>query len=190
MTGNTGLLTQRCDPFGAESRIRLLGGMYDERHRGIHMWHCKEPAAGRFRMICAGGDYGHRAQADGGLIAAWHCDGGHKGQVMPLCRLHVRDFTTGPPRPGFTRDLKTPLGQVGGTRATDMCPPCMWPGEARALQERADHLQQQMSVMVIRGLISEFARLQGAQDQVRARMDELFRTGRIHKCPLRLTEVS
>ena len=187
MTGNTGLLTQRCDPFGAESRIQLLGGMVPENQVGKIMWHCPEPAIGRYRMICTGGDYGHRTQADGGLIAATHCDGGHQGQVMPLCPKHVRDFTVGPPRPGYTRDMRTPVGQIGGTKANEMCPACMWPPEARTLQEIADALQQQMASCF---LLEQFARLQARQDQVRARLDELFATGRVHKCPLQLREVS
>ncbi len=190
MTGNTGLLTARCDPFGAESQIKLLGGMYDERHRGKYMWHCREAAIGRYRMICTGGNYGFRGANDGGLISATRCDGGHQGQVMALCALHVRDFTTGPPKPGFTRDLRTPVGQVGGTRATDMCPACMWPPEARGLQEQADALHQRISQMMIVGLMSEVARLSAIQDQVRARMDELHQSGRVHKCPLTLREVS
>jgi hypothetical protein len=192
MTGNTGLLTSRCDPFGAESRIQLLGGMYGEQHRGKHMWHCSNRAAGRYRMVCQGGDYGHQLSPGQGLVSAFHCDGGHKGQVMPLCTVHVREFTVGPPKPGYTRDLKTPVGQVGGTKANEMCPACMWPPEARTLQEQADDLQQRMSVLVVTGLdlTGDFLRLKAAQDRVRGRMDELFASGRVHKCPLKLTEVS
>ena len=198
MNANTGLLTTRCDPFGAESRIQLLGGLYDEKYRGKYMWHCAEPAAGRYRMVCTGGDYGHRLANDAGLVAARHCDGGHKGQEMPLCRIHVRDFTTGPPKPGFTRDLKTPVGQVGGTRASDMCPACMWPPEARTLQEQADALQQDLSRLMLgqelAGIIGlnvrRIAKLTSVQDQVRARFDELYATGVVHKCPLKLVEVS
>ena len=198
MSRNTGLLTARCDPFGAESQVRLLGGLYGEQHRGHYMWHCKEPAIGRYRMICSGGDYGFRAANDGGLIKAFHCDGGHRGQPMTLCALHVRDFTTGPPKPGFTKDLKTPVGQVGGTRATDMCPACMFPPEARTLTEVADRMQAELSrlhygaqISGILGLnLRRIAVVTAAQDQVRARLDELHQTGRIHKCPLNLREVS
>jgi hypothetical protein len=117
---------------------------------------------------------------------------------MNLCRLHVRDFTVGPPKPGFTRDLKTPVGQVGGTVATEMCPACMWPPEARELQEVADRLHQEISQLIlaeqmtgIMGLNSRrIARLTAVQDQVSARLNELFATGRVHKCPLKLVEVS
>jgi hypothetical protein len=194
----TGLLTTRCDPFGAESQIQLLGGMYGENYRGKYMWHCDHRATGRWRMVCTGGDYGHRAANDTGIVAATHCPGGHKGQVMALCNIHVRDFTVGPPKPGYTRDLKTPVGQIGGTRATDMCPACMWPPEARGLQEQADALQQEISRLMIgqqiTGIIGlnvrRIAKLTGLQDQVRARMDELYQSGRVHKCPLKLVEVS
>jgi hypothetical protein len=209
MTGNTGLLTQRCDPYGAESKIQLLGGMYDEKYRGTHMWYCREPSVGRFRMVCTGGNYGHRLAADAGLIAATHCDGGHEGQIMPLCRKHVTEYTTGDyakPRP-----LRTPaydqLGReqhwapgsvVGGSRANNMCPRCMWPPEARELQEVADWLQQEMSrlkvgpmSMIMSGeLLRRFTAMEQAQDQVRARFDELYASGRVHKCPLKLKEVS
>jgi len=198
VSANTGILTTRCDPFGAESKIQLMGGMVDERHRGAVMWHCAEPAIGRYRMICKGGDYGHRPTNDGGLIHATHCPGGHKGQHMNLCAVHVRDFTVGPPKPGFSRDLKTPHGQVGGTVANQMCPACMWPPEAKDLQQQADSLQQEMSrlrmgpmSMILSGqLESRFKAMEATQDQVRARLDELYQTGRIHKCPLRLVEVS
>lgn len=203
MTGNTGLLTSRCDPFGAENgKISLLGGVMPESMVGKVMWRCEEPATGRFRMICTGGDYGHRLQADGGLIRAYHCEGGHKGQVMPLCVKHQRDFTVGPPKAGYTRDLKTPVGQIGGTIANELCPACAYPPEARTLTEVADRLQQEMSVIKaapIRalGLMAEignmrekFARLEREQDKIRARLDELHATGRVHKCPLRLKEVS
>jgi hypothetical protein len=193
VTGNTGLLTQRCDPFGMENGHwgeQLAGGVLNDMGAGKYKWYCKQPAAGRFRMVCVGGDYGHRLQNDGGLIRAFHCDGGHKGQVMPLCKTHVSEFSVGPPPPGFTRDLKTPVGQVGGTRANEMCPACMWPAEARELQDVADRLQQELSRYMILGLMSEFARVTARQDQIRARMDELFATGRVHKCPLKLVEVS
>jgi hypothetical protein len=187
VTGNTGLLTQRCDPFGAESNPLLLGGTRDNKHIGKIMWHCQEPAVGRYRMICTGGDYGYRAQADHGLIAAYHCDGGHKGQVMPLCRKHVRDFTVGPPKAGFTRDLQTPVGQIGGTIANELCPRCAFPPEARTLSDRADALNMQMARTF---LLDQFTKLKAEQDDVRARLDELNQTGVVHKCPLMLREVS
>ena len=50
MTGNTGLLTQRCDPFGAENeRPQILGGVMGDNMIGKIMWRCENPAAGRYR---------------------------------------------------------------------------------------------------------------------------------------------
>jgi hypothetical protein len=186
-TRNTGLLTGRCDPFGAESRVQLLGGVFEPANVGKVMWHCQEPAIGRYRFICRGGDYGFRRQNDGGIIHATHCDGGHRGQVMTLCRKHVRDFTVGPPKAGFTKDLKTPVGQVGGTVANELCPACAYPPEARELSAKADDLNMRIARAF---LLPEIARLTSEQDQIRARLDELNETGVVHKCPLILREVS
>lgn len=68
MTG-TGLLTQRCDPYGAENgQIRLLGGLAPPSQVGRIMWHCENRAdAGLFRM---------------------ECQHGHRGEPMPLCVSH------------------------------------------------------------------------------------------------------
>jgi hypothetical protein len=214
----TAIIRQRCDPYGVEIdryAQRLAGGLYSENHAGNIHWHCEEPATGRYRMICTGGNYGHRPPNDGGqLIAAYHCEGGHKGQAMNLCTLHVREFTASTyttPRP-----LKTPWldgagneqwwapGTVlGGSRATDTCTgPCLRPPEAQVLMEAADRLQAQMSAIMARpvsnlGLMTELAAnardfevLKQRQDTARARMDELYQTGRVHKCPLTLREVS
>lgn len=165
MTG-TGLLTAMCDPYGAESGIRLLGGLYPESHTGRIMWHCSNRAAARYRMTCQGGDYGSRSAPDGGLVAAFHCDGGHRGQVMPLCLDHVREI---------------------GRRQSGLCPACAWPPRARMLQEQADQLQMRLAAAWD---FSTMAKLSAMLDQVRAALDELNAQGIVHKCPLKLIEVS
>lgn len=193
----TAILTQRCDPFGVEQERygeKLAGGLYGPESAGKYIWHCEEPTIGRFRMVCTGGNYGFRRQNDGGLVQAHHCDGGHRGQVMVLCKLHVRDFTTGPPAPGFTKDLRTPLGQVGGTKANELCPACVAPPEARPHMERADFLQAQLSAMMTSPIAltlgHRIAAIESELDQVRKKLDELHERGIIHKCPLKLIEVS
>ena len=100
MTANTGLLTDRCDPYGAESRIQLLGGIYPESHNGRIHWHCTKRAEARYRMICTGGEYGTRGKASdvgtfGTLVVGTTCPGGHQGQVRPLCTDHRRDHHGG-----------------------------------------------------------------------------------------------
>jgi len=189
----TAILTQRCDPFGMETERygqRMAGGLFGEASAGNYKWFCEEPAVGRYRMICTGGDYGFRRAADSGLVAAYHCDGGHQGQVMVLCRKHVRDFSAGPPKPGWSADLKTPLGQIGGTKASELCPACVAPPAARELMDRANFLSSQMTAMLQLGLLARIAAIQSELDQVRAGLDEMHERGIIHKCPLRLVEVS
>lgn len=68
----SGMLLERCDPFGAESRMTgLEGGFYGPEHLGAHMWHCQARADGRFRMRCK-------------------C--GHRGKKVYLCYGHARMF--------------------------------------------------------------------------------------------------
>lgn len=186
---NTGLLTSRCDPYGAESTIRLLGGTLPENMAGRYHWYCAQRAEARFRFVCTGGEYGERRQPDGGLIAAYHCPGGHMGPVMPLCKRHQRELAAGPPPPGFTKSMQ-PYGVVGGTKANEMCPACAMPPAARTLMDEANALQEAMSQAMWLGLMSEVARLDGQQRLVRERLTEMYHTGRVHRCPLKLTEVS
>ncbi len=194
----TVLLAERCDPYGIESTVKLMGGMYPQSYMGKNIWYCPQRAVSRHRLICTGGDYGHRLANDGGLIRAFHCDGGHEGVKMPLCAAHIRELAIGPPAPGWSKDMRTPHGQVGGTKANEMCPACMWPPEARELQVKADAMQEELSRLHIGAQISgilglnlrRIAQVSAAQDQVRARLDELFASGRVHKCPLKLVEVS
>lgn len=188
MTG-TGLLTERCDPYGAESSIRLLGGTIDEKHKGKYNWYCAKRAEARFRFVCTGGTYGFRAANDGGVLSGYHCDGGHKGPVMPLCRTHQYEFGAGPPKPGFDSSMR-PYGVVGGTKANEMCPACAMPPEARALQEEADRLNQQIAQAQIFGLIGRAAALEAQQNVIREQLTLLYHTGRVHRCPLKLVEVS
>lgn len=188
MTG-TGLLTARCDPYGAESSIRLMGGTIDPKHAGRYHWYCTERAEARFRFVCRGGDYGERRQADGGLISAYHCPGGHQGPVMPLCRKHQRELAAGPPRAGFDSSMR-PYGVVGGTKANEMCPACAMPPLARELSAKAESLQMRIAQAEIMGLISMAAQLESEQAAVRGKLTELYHTGRVHRCPLKLTEVS
>jgi len=201
----TAILTQRCDPFGIEVERygeRLAGGLYPDAKVGHHIWHCEEPVIGRFRMRCTGGEYGFRRANDGGIIQAYHCDGGHEGQVMNLCRLHVREYnTTGYMRPKPLNSVSydaagraqhwAPGSVVGGSRANDMCPRCAKGGEEGwAAMGRADFLQQQLSGMMIAGILPRIAAIQSELDQVRAKLDEMNERGFIHKCPLILREVS
>jgi hypothetical protein len=194
----TGLLTQRCDPYGIESTVRLMGGLFPENQMGRYIWYCAERAEARFRYVCTGGDYGFRRQNDGGLVEAHHCQGGHQGVVMPLCRKHQRDLAVGPPQPGWHSDLKTPYGQIGGTKSNEMCPACTvgrgtrWEQEIRDRMDAANTLQQQLSALMCLPLplMSRMTELERLLDAERGHLNELHERGIIHKCPLKLVEVS
>lgn len=77
MTGNTGLLTARCDPYGAESGgpKHLLGGMHPASSMGHIMWGCENRADGRWIMVC-------------------QCPQEHKSaEPRPLCLAHVAEIS-------------------------------------------------------------------------------------------------
>lgn len=168
MAANTGLLTARCDPYGAESRIQLMGGIYDESHTGRIKWHCEKQARARYRMICAGGDYGTRTAPDGGIVAATVCPGGHQGQPMALCDDHRREIAR---------------------RQAGACPACLYPAEARATIAQLEQVQAQIAGLGFFRL-PELAALTSRSDQLMAAGDEMIARGVIHKCPLNLVEVS
>lgn len=167
MTG-TGLLTARCDPFGAESRIRLLGGIYDESMVGRIMWHCANRAEARYRMVCRGGDYGTR-DAPGGPVAGFTCPGGHRGQEMALCADHRREIAK---------------------RQAEMCPACAYPPAARELAAELEGLQRALSSAEVVWDFRRAAQIAARMDDLQAVMTEMRDQGRVHKCPLELVEVS
>lgn len=163
-----GLLAARCDPYGAESRIQLLGGIYPENHVGRIMWHCQARAEARYRMICRGGEYGTR-MAPGGPVAGFLCDGGHQGQVMALCRAHRQEI---------------------GRRQAGMCPACAYPAAARTqIAGLEDCLRRQQSAELLFDF-RENARLTLLAADLTAGLDEMRTSGVIHQCPLELVEVS
>lgn len=168
MAGNTGLLTARCDPYGAESRIQLMGGIYPESHTGRIKWHCTKQARARYRMVCTGGDYGQRTAPDGGLVAAYSCTGGHQGQFMELCDDHRREIAR---------------------RQAGACPACLYPPQARSIIADLEQVQALISGLGLFRL-PELAKLTSRSDQLMAAGDELIARGVVHKCPLLLVEVA
>ena len=174
MSANTGLLTARCDPYGAESRIQLLGGIYPENHVGRIMWHCTKLASARYRMVCQGGEYGERGKASdvgtfGTTVVGTVCPGGHQGQVMPLCTDHRREIAR---------------------RQAGACPACLYPPAGRVLTEALEVNQREWQWAMTVQDWGQVARLTARQEVMRAEMAEMMGQGVIHKCPLRLVEVS
>lgn len=159
-----GLIKQRCDPYGAESQIRLMGGLYGENRLGRHMWHCdREATAGTFRMVC-------------------RC--GHRGVPMPLCG------------PGYVRGADgnwfPHQGHVAeiSRRQAGACPKCIWPPEALPLHEAHKHYERELTTAILTVNRQAEARIKQAMLDNGKRLQELNDRGIIHRCPLRLQEVS
>lgn len=195
------LLHARCDPYGIESTVRLFGGVYPENMMGKHVWYCPERAEARFVFVCRGGEYGFKRANDSGILAAYQCAGGHKGPPMPLCRKHQKELgTTGyqDPVPLNTPQIDgagraqqwAPGSVVGGSKANECCPACAMPPEAKALNETAGRLAGMIGQAESFGLFTESARLKQELEPVQYRLNELHESGRVHKCPLKLLEVS
>lgn len=200
---NTGLLTDRCDPYGIESTVRLFGGVFPDNMMGRYVWYCEQRAGARFRLICTGGDYGTRQAPDGGTVPAYHCDGGHKGVVMPLCTKHQRELATrGYRQPRALRTAAydgegheqhwAPGSIVGGTKANEVCPACAMPPPARSLNEEAGYLTGEIGRYMQLGLdlSAPVVQMRHRLEQVSAELNDMNRRGLVHKCPLRLVEVS
>lgn len=158
-----GLLAARCDPYGAESRIQLMGGLYPDSMLGRHMWHCGRAAEATYRMVC-------------------RCE--HRGQRMPLCGPGI---ITGPdgvpyPHPGHAAELSK--------RQAGACPACIWPPMARAEHEAGQSAEQELRMAIILGDHAGVSRAKQAMETAGARLQELNDQGIVHRCPMRLVEVS
>lgn len=165
--GGAVLIKQRCNPYGREDdRVRLLGGLYPERRASalaLEMGFCPRPAEGVYRMVC-------------------RC--GHQGQAMPLCGPGLIQDARGEwyPTPGHVASIQR--------RQADLCPPCAFPPVARELAEAMESRQADSYRAYQAGQLRAAALLGQAVETLRERMDELAARGVIHKCQLRLVEVS
>jgi hypothetical protein len=158
-----GLLGQRCDPYGAESKIQLMGGLHPERDLGRHMWHCDRLATGRFRMVCRHG---------------------HRGHIMPLCGPGLVRGPAGAVilHPGHIAEISR--------RQSDMCPKCIWPPEALAYREADLAGQNDLRQAMMLGDRAGEARAKQKMLDAGRGIDELMTRGLVHKCPLRLEGVA
>lgn len=97
------------------------------------------------------------------------CPFGHTGPVMDLCDRHWEEITV---------------------RMSGCCTRCVWPDEARAVNEDIDRLMPQISEALSRGDQVTAGRLRDKIGDLARQMDELRERGVILKTPLKLVEVS
>jgi hypothetical protein len=97
------------------------------------------------------------------------CAKGHEGPIMDLCRSHVHELTA---------------------RMSECCTRCVWPGEARGVNEAMDYVMVRMAdARDARDMVT-LRRLNDQLDDLRHQMDELMQRGIIAKVPLKLVEIS
>jgi hypothetical protein len=97
------------------------------------------------------------------------CERGHEGPIMDLCRAHVMELTA---------------------RMSDTCTRCVWPAEARSINDAMDVTMVRMADARDRGDAVTLGNLNSHLDDLRHDMDELRNRGTIAKVPLTLVEVS
>lgn len=97
------------------------------------------------------------------------CTFGHIGPVMDLCDRHWAEISA---------------------RMSGCCTRCVWPDEARSLNEQIDGIMPQISAAMQRGDLAAAGRLRDRIGDLAEQMDELRRRGVILKTPLKLVEIS
>jgi hypothetical protein len=97
------------------------------------------------------------------------CEFGHEGPVMDLCEGHARMITA---------------------RMSDCCTRCVWPEQARGLNEDIERAMAAAADAYARDDRATAGRLRAHVDDLARTMDELRARGVIRKVPLTLVEVS
>jgi hypothetical protein len=97
------------------------------------------------------------------------CERGHEGPIMDLCLGHVRELSA---------------------RMSDTCTRCVWPAEARTLNDAMDSTMYKMADARDRGDAVTLGNLNSHLDDLRHEMDQLITQGTIAKVPLKLVEIS
>jgi len=93
----------------------------------------------------------------------------HAGPIMDLCRDHVRELAA---------------------RMSDCCTRCVWPSEARGINDAMDYVMVEMANARDARDNIRLHKLNDQLDDLRHQMDELRERGIIAKVPLKLVEVS
>lgn len=97
------------------------------------------------------------------------CTFGHIGPVMDLCDRHWREIMA---------------------RMSGCCTRCVWPPEARSLNEQIDSIMPRISEAINAGDLAVAGRMRDRIGDLARQMDELRQRGIIKKVPLELIEIS
>ena len=97
------------------------------------------------------------------------CEKGHTGPVMDLCGIHAQEIVD---------------------RMSQCCTRCVWPDQARGVNEACDWIMTEMADARAKQDIVRYKRLEASLNDHARQMDELLARGVIVKRPLKLVEVS
>lgn len=97
------------------------------------------------------------------------CERGHAGPIMDICGIHAREIMD---------------------RMAQCCTRCVWPAEARGVDEACNWIMTEMADARAKGDAVRYARLEASLNDHARQMDELVARGVIAKVPLKLVEVS
>lgn len=97
------------------------------------------------------------------------CEFGHEGPIMDLCQAHALELQA---------------------RMSECCTRCVWPPEARELDEAMNRTMRSMADARDRHDLPTLNNLNSHLDDLRHEMDNLRDRGRIKKVPLKLVEIS
>lgn len=97
------------------------------------------------------------------------CPNGHAGPVMDLCAHHAQEIMD---------------------RMAQCCTRCVWPDEARGVNEACDWIMAEMAAARAARDLVRYKQLEASLDDHARQMDELVARGVIAKVPMKLVEVS
>lgn len=108
-------------------------------------------------------------ERDATVRARMVCEFGHTGPIMDLCQPHARELQA---------------------RMSDTCTRCVWPDEARGINDEMDRTMVAMADARDARDLRRLHTLNAHLDDLRHAMDELRARGIIRKVPLTLIEIS
>lgn len=183
------LLLERCNPYGAETGgpKRVMGGLYGAGSAATPGMDLPDSVA-QGEWTCA-----QQAQVRAYLI----CGCGHRGQPMPLCSWHDEIVDHAEFVGGVTRRVSDVIRVRGHyeeiqRRQAGACVRCMYPGDFAAAHKTIEAYQGELAYLYdIGAWYSSQARAARAKiESVVASFDEGIERGQIHRCPMRLIQVS
>jgi hypothetical protein len=186
------LLLGRCNPYGAETGgpRRVMGGLHGPASATLDPaampglpanvaqgeWSCPQPAQVRVKMICA-------------------C--GHVGDIMELCSWHDEISYRTEHVAGTFRRIPENVRVRGHyeeiqRRQAGACIRCLYPGHYAEEYKSMFAWQQELAYLRDYGqwYSERGSYVRGKIEEIVARFDEGNADGTIHRCPMKLEQVS